>query len=71
MEIGERVTSKQNTSSAINRAHAKVRVTQKVPDTKKELMKEMQTPSAAVRTQTEECTKSRFSARYKTPSTPH
>lgn len=33
MEIGERVTSKQNASSAINHAHAKVRVTQKVPDT--------------------------------------
>lgn len=62
---------KANAGSAINRAHAKVRVTQKVPDTKKELMKEMQTPSAAVQTQIEECTKRRFSARYKTPSTPH
>lgn len=35
MEIGERMTSKQNASSAINCAHAKVRVTQKVPDTEK------------------------------------
>lgn len=31
----------------------------------------MQTPSAAARTQIEECTKSRFSARYRTPSAPH
>ena len=35
MEIGENMTSKQNASSAINRARAKVRVIQKVPDTEK------------------------------------
>lgn len=39
MEMAERMTSKQTSSSAVNCAHAKVQGTQKVPDMEKNLMK--------------------------------
>lgn len=70
IKTGGSLPSKQNSSSAINHAHAEVRATQEFPEVEKKVMEGYANAFCSCVNITEEHIKNHFLALYKTPSAP-